>query len=100
MPVSSPVEWKDDSSEPSKPYCFRETQGLTADEVQAEASLGRAGSSQLHLIVICREPRERSEQGRKRPAGDVSKSPPGTSLAVQWLGHHTFTAKGPGSIPG
>ena len=52
-PVSSPVDWKDDSSEPSKPYCFRKTRGLTADEIQAEASLGRAWSIQLHLIVIC-----------------------------------------------
>ena len=24
----------------------------------------------------------------------------GTSLAIQWLGPQTFTAKGPGSIPG
>ena len=24
----------------------------------------------------------------------------GNSLAVQWLGLHTLTAKGPGSIPG
>ena len=24
----------------------------------------------------------------------------GNSLVVQWLGLHTFTAKGPGSIPG
>ena len=24
----------------------------------------------------------------------------GTSLVVQWLGLHIFTAKGPGSVPG
>ena len=30
----------------------------------------------------------------------INKVQLGHSLAVQWLGLHTFTAKGPGSIPG
>ena len=51
--VSSPVEWRDDSSEPSELCCFRKTQGLTAGEVREEASLGKAWNIGLSLIFIC-----------------------------------------------
>ena len=37
--------------------------------------------------------------GLTNPSKILAASP-GNSLAVQWLGLHAFTAKGPGSIPG
>ena len=47
-----------------------------------------------------RLPHPCSTSGAHSESSYFKKSPPGNSLAVQWLRLHIFTAEGPGSTPG
>ena len=93
-------------------YTLKITIFLGSELIQRPACVFSSGGSAGHRLGVSKRIKgnlsylvKAGDSGISLPkiGGTVlnyQQSPPGNSPAVQWLGLHTFTADGPGSIPG